>query len=245
MLSPHGLLGGSLAVGIAVFLILTLVQFVVVARGGERAAEVAARFALDALPGRQMAIDADLRVGELDGRKAVRRRQELVEESQLFGAMDGALKFVKGDAIAGLLILLIDLVGGISVGILERGLSFGESLNLYGRLTIGDGLVTQIPALILALSAALVVTRTSQGEQALGERLGHQLLQSPRTLSMVALFLGGLCLLPGLPLLPFAVLASLAGLGAWLLHRRGSQGPSVGALPSRWILMSRHNLPAP
>src|SRR5262249_54197964 len=146
-------------VGLVVFLIVTLVQFIVIAKGAERVAEVAARFTLDALPGKQMAIDAEMRNGDIDQAEARRRRAGLESESQLYGAMDGAMKFVKGDAIAGLVVIVINLVGGISIGTLSRGLSFGSAIHEYSLLTIGDALISQIPALLLSLTAGTVVTR--------------------------------------------------------------------------------------
>ncbi|PIW00587.1 MAG: EscV/YscV/HrcV family type III secretion system export apparatus protein [Deltaproteobacteria bacterium CG_4_9_14_3_um_filter_63_12] len=206
--------GGSLIVGVVIFLILTVVQFVVIAKGGERVAEVAARFTLDAMPGRQMAIDADQRAGSSSREQTHRAREQLQQESRFYGAMDGAMKFVKGDAIAGLFILGVDLLGGIAVGILERGTSPLEALEIYGRLTIGDGLITQIPALLLATSAAFVVTRVASSTEdgtatPLAQELFGQLGEQPRVFAAAAMFMAGLALLPGLPGIPFILLALL------------------------------------
>ncbi|MSP15275.1 MAG: EscV/YscV/HrcV family type III secretion system export apparatus protein, partial [Myxococcales bacterium] len=156
---------GNFVVGAIIFLVLTLIQYIVISKGSERVAEVAARFTLDAMPGRQLAIDADLRAGHLDQEEARRRRSALQRESQLFGSMDGAMKFVKGDAIAGIVIVVITIVGGLIVGVVQRGLSLGEALEVYSLLTIGDGLVSQIPALIISTAAGLIVTRVASEEE--------------------------------------------------------------------------------
>ncbi|MBA3391563.1 MAG: FHIPEP family type III secretion protein, partial [Deltaproteobacteria bacterium] len=203
---------GSLVVGLVVFAVITVVQLVVVARGAERVAEVAARFALDAMPGKQMAIDAEVRSGAIDAETARRRRAELAQESQLYGAMDGAMRFVKGDAIAAIVIVLINLVGGLVIGIGSRGMSAAEAMRTYSLLSIGEGLVAQIPSLLVAVAAGLLVTRVaSTGDRALGEDLGEQLGGEPRVLGAAALLLLGLAAVPGLPLLPFLVLGVIAG----------------------------------
>ena len=206
---------GSWVVGAVVFAILTLVQLLVVAKGAERVAEVAARFGLDALPGKQMSIDADLRAGLLDEAQARRRRRALERESQLHGAMDGALKFVKGDAVAGLAIVLVNVVGGLAAG-LARGMPLEVAVRRYTVLAIGDGLVSQIPALLLALAAGVAVTRVAaEGEEgSLGAELANELLSDPRPLAAVAALLTALACAPGLPALPFLVLAAAAGAAA-------------------------------
>jgi type III secretion protein V len=200
---------GDYAVGAVVFLVITIVQYVVVARGAERVAEVGARFSLDALPGKQMAIDADVRSGALSPAAARLRRDELERESRFYGAMDGAMKFVKGDAIAGIAIALVSFFAGSALGALRHGLSLGESTKLYGLLTVGDGLVSQIPSLLVATSAGIVVTRVASSEEggtASGD-LGRQLFGNARVLFTCALLFLALTLIPGLPAAPFATLA--------------------------------------
>jgi len=214
---------GNAVVGAVVFAILSLVQLLVVAKGAERVAEVAARFTLDAMPGKQMAIDADQRAGAIDQAEARRRRRALERESQLFGAMDGALKFVKGDAIAGVAIVLVNVTGGLVAGAL-RGMDLAAAARRYALLAIGDGLVSQIPALLLAVSAGIAVTRVAAEEEgdSLGSEIGRQLLAEPRALAAVAALLTGLALAPGLPATPFLVLAAAAAAGA---HRLGRSRP--------------------
>ncbi|MCG8649579.1 MAG: flagellar biosynthesis protein FlhA, partial [Pirellulales bacterium] len=169
--------GGNLIVGMVVFLIITIVQFLVIAKGSERVAEVAARFTLDAMPGKQMSIDADMRAGVIDIDQAKQRRTVVEKENQLYGAMDGAMKFVKGDAIAGMIVIGVNLIGGISVGVLQQGMEVGKALQTYSILTIGDGLVSQIPALLIAITAGIIVTRVSTDEsEALGGDIGKQVL---------------------------------------------------------------------
>ena len=209
---------GNYVVGAVVFLILTIIQYVVIARGAERIAEVGARLVLDAMPGKQMAIEAELRAGTIDASAAKHQRREIARESQFFGAMDGAMKFVKGDVIASILIVAINLVGGLAIGMAQHGLSLDVSLHRYGLLTIGDGLVTQIPALILSIGAGLLVTRTAseQGAQSLGSDLALQLLRTPRALGVAGGFVVLLALVPGLPTLPFLLLGILLLGGARL-----------------------------
>lgn len=218
---------GSLLVGAVVFLILTLVQLLVVAKGAERVAEVGARFSLDAMPGKQLSIDADLRSGACTQAEGKQRRQILEEESRFYGALDGAMKFVKGDAIAGLIITAINVVGGLIAGITIHGLSPADALRTYTLLSIGDGLVSQLPALLTAVGAGIVVTRVSStGEtRGLAAVLLPQLLGRPRSLGVVAVVLGALALVPGLPVFPFLALAIGAGTGAWWVHR---QEPTEG-----------------
>jgi type III secretion protein V len=220
----------SLVVGVVVFAVITVVQLVVVARGAERVAEVAARFALDAMPGKQMAIDSELRAGAIDAAEARRRRTDLERESQLYGAMDGAMRFVKGDAIAAIVIVVINLIGGLVIGVGQRGLSVDQAIHTYSLLSIGEGLVAQIPALLVAIASGLLVTRVaSTGDRPMGpmgpmgETLDHtfgaQLGAEPRALGGAAVLLVGLGLAPGLPLAPFVVLGALAGGGALLAAR--------------------------
>ncbi len=211
--------GGSLVVGLVVFLIITVVQFIVIAKGAERVAEVAARFSLDAMPGKQLSIDSDLRSGLIDKDEARRRRRELEQESKLHGSLDGAMKFVKGDAIASIVIVVINLLGGLAIGVLQKDMSLSAAMTMYSILTIGDGMVTQIPALLGAMSAGLIVTRTTDEERDrhLGDAIGRQIGAKPRVL----LVAGGLCLLfatvPGFPAVVFVVLGFvLATIGALL-----------------------------
>jgi type III secretion protein V len=212
---------GNFVVGGVVFLILTIVQFVVVAKGSERVAEVGARFTLDALPGKQLAIDAELRGGSLDAEGARSRRRTLERESHFYGAMDGAVKFVKGDVVASVLIAIVNIVGGVAIGVGQRGLSLGTALERYGLLTIGDGLVTQIPALLLSVAAGILVTRVASEEPgtALGAELSAQLFGVPRALGVAALLVLGLALVPGLPAVPFLVIGVILGIAARAGHR--------------------------
>ena len=210
---------GSLVVGIVVFAVITIVQLIVVSRGAERVAEVSARFALDAMPGKQMAIDAEVRSGAIDAESARKRRGDLERESQLYGSMDGAMRFVKGDAIAAIIIVVINLIGGLVIGIGQRGMPAREAIETYSLLSIGAGLVAQIPSLLVAVASGLLVTRVaSTGDRPLGEDLGSQLAGSPRALFGVALLLIGLGLVPGLPHVPFLVLGLVAGIAGALLH---------------------------
>jgi type III secretion protein V len=226
---------GNAVVGAVVFAILTLVQLLVVAKGAERVAEVAARFTLDALPGKQMAIDAELRAGALDEAGARRRRRALERESQLYGAMDGALKFVKGDAIAGIAIVLVNVAGGLAAGAL-RGMDLAAAARRYALLAIGDGLVSQIPALLVAVSAGVAVTRVAaeEEESSLGAEIGRQLAAEPGALAAVAALCGGLALAPGLPAAPFLALSAAAGAGALRLarRRRAPEGSAPAGPPS-------------
>ncbi len=199
---------GNYVVGAVVFLILTVIQFIVIAKGSERVAEVGARFVLDAMPGKQMAIDAELRSGSIDGNEARRRRRSLARESQFYGSMDGAMKFVKGDVVASLVITAVNIVGGLAIGVGQRGLPVADALKRYGLLTIGDGLVSQIPALILSTAAGVLVTRTASEEPdtPLGEELSRQLFGMPKALFVASIFIVLLGLVPGLPTAPFLIL---------------------------------------
>jgi type III secretion protein V len=205
--------GGNLVVGLVVFLILTIVQFVVITKGAERVAEVAARFSLDAMPGKQMSIDGDMRAGTIDMEEAKRRRTIVEKESQLYGAMDGAMKFVKGDAIAGLIIVAVNLLGGIVIGVMQRGMTAGEAAKTYSVLTIGDGLIAQIPALFIAICAGMIVTRVQSGDgpSNVGKDIGQQVLAQPRALLIAAAVALGMGLIPGMPLPVFLILAVVIG----------------------------------
>jgi flagellar biosynthesis protein FlhA len=211
-------MGGNFVIGIVVFVILAIVSLVVVNKGSGRIAEVAARFSLDAMPGKQMAIDADLSAGLIDEGEARRRRKELEDESAFYGAMDGASKFVKGDAIAGLLIMVINIVGGLIIGVVQHGLSFAEAAHAYTILTVGDGLVAAIPSILVSVGAGMLVSKAGVGTSA-GEALSTQLSSSPKALGTVAALLVGLGLTPGMPLLPFLGLAAILGGAAWQLPR--------------------------
>ncbi|MDH2435700.1 type III secretion system export apparatus subunit SctV [Pokkaliibacter sp. MBI-7] len=206
--------GGNLAVGLVIFLILTVVNFLVITKGSERVAEVAARFTLDAMPGKQMSIDSDLRAGLIDARDARFRREQLGKESQLFGAMDGAMKFVKGDAIAGLVIVSINLIGGFAVGTLQHDMTAAESMHLYSVLTIGDGLIAQIPALLISLTAGMIITRVAPDAQDLdaniGREMAEQITSQPKAWIIASFGMLGFALLPGMPTTIFIILASLS-----------------------------------
>ncbi|MGN6578894.1 MAG: type III secretion system export apparatus subunit SctV [Bordetella sp.] len=214
--------GGNLIVGLVVFLILTIVQFVVITKGAERVAEVAARFSLDAMPGKQMSIDADLRAGTIDMDEARKRRTTVEKESQLYGAMDGAMKFVKGDAIAGLIIVAVNMLGGILIGTMQRSMTAGEAVQTYSILTIGDGLISQIPALFIAICAGIIVTRVQTGEGGpsnVGKDIGAQVLAQPRALLIAAAVAAGMGLIPGMPTVTFFALALIVGTIGFVLLR--------------------------
>ena len=209
-------------VGAVVFLIITIVQFIVITKGSERVAEVAARFSLDAMPGKQMSIDGDMRAGVIDMNEARRRRGLVEKESQLYGAMDGAMKFVKGDAIAALISIAINIVGGIAIGSLQHGMPLGEALETYSILTIGDGLVGQIPALFTSITAGFIVTRVTSEESAsnLGEEIGGELTAQPPALMVSSVILLIFAVIPGFPAPVFLTLAAVTGGGGYMLHRR-------------------------
>ena len=205
--------GGNLVVGLVVFLIITVVQFIVIAKGAERVAEVAARFSLDAMPGKQLSIDSDLRSGLIDKDEARRRRRALEMESKLHGSLDGAMKFVKGDAVAGIIIVVINLIGGLAVGMLQQGLDFGTAIHKYSILTIGDGMVTQIPALLGAMAAGLLVTRTTtdeDGDSHLGDAVRRQFAAKPRVFLVAGAICWLLALVPGFPVAVFLILGGVA-----------------------------------
>jgi flagellar biosynthesis protein FlhA len=210
--------GGNYAVGLVLFLILVVINFVVITKGAGRIAEVAARFTLDAMPGRQMSIDADLSAGLIDDGEARRRRREISRQADFYGAMDGAAKFVRGDAIAGLIITAINILGGLAIGVFQRGLPFSRALSQYTILTVGDGLVAQIPALIVSTAAGVMVTYSAGGMQ-LGAAVVTQIAREPRAMWLAAGFLGVLAAVPGLPAIPFLTLGGLAVAGARAARR--------------------------
>ncbi len=200
----------NLIVGFVVFFIVTIVQFIVITKGSERIAEVAARFSLDAMPGKQMSIDADLKAGIINEKEVIRRRSDLEAESQLYGALDGAMKFIKGDAIAGIVIIFVNLIGGISVGVLQHGMEVSQAVSVYTLLTIGDALVAQIPALLISISGGFIVTRVNDNEKSnLGAKVIQDMFSNKFILLVTAFLCIGLGLLPGFPLPVFVVLASI------------------------------------
>lgn len=212
-------IGGNYTVGFVVFAILVIINFVVVTKGATRIAEVSARFTLDSMPGKQMAIDADLNAGLIDQDQARSRREEIMQESDFYGSMDGASKFVRGDAVAGILILFINIIGGFIIGVAQHDLTFAEAAHNYTLLTIGDGLVAQIPSLLLSTAAALLVTRTTK-EEDMGAEVLKQLFKDPKTLIVTSAIIGAMGLIPGMPNVPFLILAISGGLGAWLIIER-------------------------
>lgn len=212
-------LGGNFVVGAVVFLILTIVQFLVIAKGAERVAEVGARFTLDAMPGKQMSIDADMRAGSIDMEEAQRRRERVSQESQMYGAMDGAMKFVKGDSIAGMIIAVVNIVGGTIIGVTQHGMKAGTALHTYGILTIGDGLVSQIPSLLVSISAGILITRCGDSDDNVGTQVGQQFFAQPKALLMSGGLVFLFALIPGFPKPQlFALAAAIAGIG-YMLHR--------------------------
>ncbi len=220
---------GNFAVGAVIFLIITIVQFMVVTKGAERVAEVSARFSLDAMPGKQMSIDGDMRAGLIDMQEARRRRGLVEKESQMYGAMDGAMKFVKGDAIAGLIITAVNIIGGISIGTLQRGLSVDEAVATYSILTIGDGLVAQIPALLIAITAGVIVTRVTTDDSInLGSDIGAQVLAQPKAVLIAGCLMFGMALVPGFPWPVFIGLGIMLGTLGYVLMESGKQAAAAG-----------------
>ncbi|WP_434141047.1 type III secretion system export apparatus subunit SctV (plasmid) [Pseudomonas luteola] len=216
--------GGNLAVGMVIFLILTVVNFLVITKGSERVAEVGARFTLDAMPGKQMSIDSDLRANLITVQEARNRRAELGKESQLFGAMDGAMKFVNGDAIASLIIVAINMIGGIAIGVVQHGMTAGDALQLYTVLTIGDGLIAQIPALLISVTCGIVITRVPNGDQGaqsnIGREIAEQITSQPKAWIIASVAMLGFAALPGMPTTVFIVIAIVCGCGGFLQLRR-------------------------
>ncbi|MBY7731788.1 flagellar biosynthesis protein FlhA [Vibrio splendidus] len=224
-------IGGNYAVGLVVFLILMIINFMVVTKGAGRISEVSARFTLDALPGKQMAIDADLNAGLIDQDQARTRRFEVTKEADFYGSMDGASKFVKGDAIAGILILFINIIGGLSIGMAQFDLGFGEAIEIYTLLTIGDGLVAQIPSLLLSIAAAMMVTRQNTDED-MGEQLVFQMFDNPKALMITAAILGIMGIVPGMPHFSFLSLAIVAGAGAYYIDKKNKKKAEQPNLPA-------------
>ncbi len=227
----HFLIGGNFAVGLIVFAILVVINFVVVTKGSERIAEVSARFTLDAMPGKQMAVDADLNAGLIDEKEAKRRRAEVGEEAEFFGSMDGASKFVRGDAVAGILILLINIFGGFAVGILQHELSASQAANTYILLAVGDALVAQIPGLLISVAAAMVVSRVGK-EHDIGKQIVGQVFVSPKVLGITAAIMFILGVIPNMPHFVFLTIASVLGYGAWVLaHKPPPPDPQAQVAP--------------
>ena len=237
----HFLIGGNYTVGIVVFIILTIINFTVVTKGAGRIAEVGARFALDAMPGKQMAIDADLNAGLIDQNQAKSRRAEVAQEAEFYGSMDGASKFVRGDAIAGLLILFINLIGGMAVGIFQHGMTFGDAGKVYALLTIGDGLVAQLPSLLLSTAAAIMVTRAS-GSEDMGKQISRQMFASPKALAVAAGIMAIMGIVPGMPHFSFLSMAALAGAAAYLFWKKQNQ---VKVQAEQEIARQQELLPSP
>jgi flagellar biosynthesis protein FlhA len=225
------LIGGNFAVGIIVFAILTVINFVVVTKGAGRIAEVSARFALDAMPGKQMSIDADLNAGQIDQAEAKRRRAEVAQEADFYGSMDGASKFVRGDAVAGILILFINVIGGLLIGVGQHNLSFGNAAGNYVLLAIGDALVAQVPALVISVAAGLIVSRVGSDDD-IGTQFAKQVFSVPRALGLTAVVVGALGVVPGMPHIAFLLLASGSGYAAWWLADRERKEAAAKAAPA-------------
>ncbi|WP_397535911.1 flagellar biosynthesis protein FlhA [Roseateles sp.] len=227
----HFLIGGNFAVGLIVFAILVVINFIVVTKGAERIAEVGARFTLDAMPGKQMAVDADLNAGLIDEKEAKRRRAELSDEADFFGSMDGASKFVRGDAIAGILILVITIVGGFIIGVVQHGLSAGQAADAYVLLAVGDALVAQIPGLLISVAAAMVVSRVGKDKD-IGSMIGRQVFGSVKSLAITAGVIGLLGVIPGMPHMVFLLIAGGLGYAAWWLRRKEQAAEAAAKAPA-------------
>ncbi|EJX1329562.1 flagellar biosynthesis protein FlhA [Vibrio parahaemolyticus] len=236
-------IGGNYVVGIVVFIILMIINFVVITKGGERISEVSARFTLDALPGKQMAIDADLNAGLIDQETARLRRKEVANEADFHGSMDGASKFVRGDAVAGLLILFINIIGGISIGVFEHGLPASEAFKTYALLTIGDGLVAQIPSLLLATAAAIIVTRINDSDNGMSETMQKQLLATPATLFTVAGIMAVIGMVPGMPHLAFFAFAGALGFAGWRQSKKPVQDTQIEQVEALSQAMQEEDTP--
>ena len=220
-------IGGNFAVGLVVFSILVIINFMVVTKGAGRIAEVGARFTLDAMPGKQMAIDADLNAGLLTQDEARERRAEVATEADFYGSMDGASKFVRGDAIAGIIILFVNMIGGLTIGVLQHGLSFAEAGKIYVLLSIGDGLVAQIPSLLLSVASALVVTKVGSTGENIGQQVTKQLFANPKALTVTAAVVGALGIIPGMPNLVFILLASVLAGSAYLIEKKHKEADLI------------------
>ncbi|HNQ58829.1 MAG TPA: FHIPEP family type III secretion protein, partial [Candidatus Desulfobacillus denitrificans] len=228
----HFLVGGNYAVGLVVFVILVVINFVVITKGAGRIAEVSARFTLDAMPGKQMAIDADLNAGLIGEDVARQRRTEIAQEADFFGSMDGASKFVRGDAVAGILILFINIIGGLIVGVLQHDMDLARAAQNYTLLTIGDGLVAQIPALIISTAAGLVVSRVATDED-IGQQFVGQVFANPQVLMLTAAILGILGLIPGMPHFAFLLFAAaVGGLAYWMVRKQARPAEEKPAVPA-------------
>ncbi|WP_028471199.1 flagellar biosynthesis protein FlhA [Neptunomonas japonica] len=225
-------IGGNYVVGIVVFLILVIINFVVVTKGAGRISEVSARFTLDAMPGKQMAIDADLNAGLINQEEAKARREDVTQEADFYGSMDGASKFVRGDAVAGILILVINILGGLMIGMIQHDLSFDVAAEYYALLTIGDGLVAQIPSLLLSTAAAIMVTRQNSSQD-MGKQIFSQLFASPKALTVAAIILAVMGSVPGMPHVAFLSLAAIAGAGAWLLLKKQAEAEALAGEEAR------------
>ncbi|MCC3797389.1 flagellar biosynthesis protein FlhA [Vibrio parahaemolyticus] len=236
-------IGGNYVVGMVVFIILMIINFVVITKGGERISEVSARFTLDALPGKQMAIDADLNAGLIDQETARLRRKEVANEADFHGSMDGASKFVRGDAVAGLLILFINIIGGISIGVFEHGLPASEAFKTYALLTIGDGLVAQIPSLLLATAAAIIVTRINDSDSGMSETMQKQLLATPATLFTVAGIMAVIGMVPGMPHLAFFAFAGALGFAGWRQSKKPVQDTQIEQVEALSQAMQEEDTP--
>ncbi|WEL42143.1 flagellar biosynthesis protein FlhA [Pseudomonas sp. CBSPBW29] len=234
-------IGGNYVVGIVVFAILMIINFVVVTKGAGRISEVSARFTLDAMPGKQMAIDADLNAGLIDQNQAKSRRLEVAQEAEFYGSMDGASKFVRGDAIAGLLILFINLIGGMAVGIFQHGMTFGDAGKVYALLTIGDGLVAQLPSLLLSTAAAIMVTRAS-GSEDMGKQISRQMFASPKALAVAAGIMAIMGIVPGMPHVSFLSMAAMAAGGAYLFWKKQN---NIKVIAQQEVARQQELLPSP
>ncbi|MFM8983850.1 MAG: FHIPEP family type III secretion protein, partial [Spartobacteria bacterium] len=232
------LIQGNYLVGAVVFIILVIINFIVITKGAGRIAEVAARFTLDAMPGKQMAIDAELNAGIIDELTATNRRLKVQKEADFYGAMDGASKFVRGEAVAGILITIINVVGGFAIGMLQKGMPIEEALQKYTLLSIGDGLVSQVPALIISVAAGLLVTR-AQGETSLGSQIGQQISAYPRAVGICSGLIAAMAFVPGMPALPFLFLGGVTGAMAYLLKKQS------GAAEEKFGPTGKLALPAP
>ena len=240
----HFLIGGNFAVGLIVFAILVVINFVVITKGAERIAEVSARFTLDAMPGKQMAVDADLNAGLIDEAEAKRRRAEVQEEANFFGSMDGASKFVRGDAMAGILILIITIFGGFIIGMAQHGMSAGDAANSYILLSVGDALVAQIPALLISVASAMVISRVGKDNDT-GKQIANQMLSSPRALAITSAILIMLGLIPNMPHTVFLTMGSLFGYGAWMIYRKGQKKEMAAKAGNEAPAANPGALPAP
>jgi len=235
--------GGNYTVGFVVFIILVIINFVVVTKGAGRISEVSARFTLDAMPGKQMAIDADLNAGLINQEEAKLRRAEVVQEADFYGAMDGASKFVRGDAIAGILVMLINIIGGLAIGLLQHDMAFSAALHNYTLLTIGDGLAAQIPSLLLSTASAIIITRVSSAQD-MGQQIVTQLFDDPRTLAITGGVLGVMGLIPGMPNLVFLALGGACGAGAYYLGKRRTAAQATKTSPAVAAPSAKGSLPA-